>query len=104
MDFETFQAIVQDGGGYDKVVRLIFDNAIHVSFVLKGEDKCKEEDFVMLGTEYCYKETTMVRSNDDYEYNVPITIYHPLAHLQAVIMGDSKRIDVMSMNDMINQI
>ena len=102
MEFDSLQALIADGGGYDKVVRLIFDNSIHVNFVTKGEGKCKESDFVKLGSEYFYKETSMLRSNDDYEYNVPLTVYHPLCCLQAVIMGDSTRLDVMSMNDMIN--
>ena len=42
MDFETFEAIVADGGGYDNITCLVFDNSILVNFITKSEGKCKK--------------------------------------------------------------
>ena len=102
MDFETFEAIVADGGGYDNITCLVFDNSILVNFITKSEGKCKESDFVKLGSEYCYKEHTKFRSNDNYTYDVDHTIYHPLSCLQAVLMGDSSRLDIASFNSLLH--
>ena len=101
MDYETFLAIVQDGGGFDNIACLIFDNAILVPFIAKNDGKCKESDFIKTGSEYCYKEISMFRSNTTYDYDKPLTIYHPLSCLQAVIMGDSKNLDIESFNSMV---
>ena len=99
MDFETLKAIVNAGGGWDKVACLVFDNS--QLYVNQGEDSdLKEENFVSMGGTMCYKELVLARDKKTYEYTVEFYAYHPLDHLQVVIMGDTKNADVMSINDM----
>ena len=102
MDFETIKAIVADAGGWDNVVRLIFDNNIHINFARKDETNLKESDFVNLGGNWVYKEPATFRDNREYDYTVEAFIYNQLECLQAIITSKTQeRIDVMSMNDML---
>lgn len=103
MPIEALKALIEDGGGYDNVASLIFDNAIHSRFVLKPEEeKLKESDFVELGGTWFYKEKMSGRSRDTYDYDVELYQYHPLECLQAVIMTeDINRLDVMYMSDIL---
>lgn len=105
MDFEALKALVADAGGWDNVVRLIFDNNIHINFVTKPEEgKLKESDFAELGGTWFYKEPAVFRDNREFDYNVNAVIYHPLDCLQSVITcKDVDKIDIMSMNDMLAQ-
>lgn len=105
MEYEALMALIEDGGGFDNVVRLIFDNNIHANFVKKPQEtNLKKEDFVQLGGTWFYKEEFVLRNNNTYEYDVPMINYHPLDCLQSVIMSNDKtKLDVMSMNDMIAQ-
>lgn len=103
MEIGTAKAIIADGGGYDNVIRFIFDNAIHVNFIGISDDrlKCKEENFKKLGDEWVYVETNLFRSKDGM-YDVPLEVYHPMECLQAIIMGkEGKRLDIASTNDML---
>lgn len=106
MPIEALKALIEDGGGYDNVVRLIFDNAIHTNFVIKPEEeKLKESDFVELGGTWFYKEKMYARSIDTYDYDIETYTYHPLDCLQAVIMSaGADRIDIMYMSDMMAQL
>lgn len=102
MEYESFIALVEDGGGFDKIVRLIFDNSIHTSFVRLPEDKrCKKSDFVKLGSEWFYKEPVIVRNCKDYDYTEPMYAYHPLSCLQAVIMGDDTNVDIQGVSSIL---
>ena len=101
MDFDTLKAIVNDGGGWDKVALLVFDNAQLWVNDPALDEPCKESDFVKLGSVYCYKEKTMFRSRKTFEYDVEMYNYHPLDHLQSVVMGNAKDIDAHSIRDMI---
>ena len=105
MEYEALMAVIDDAGGFDNVVRLIFDNNIHINFTKSPQEKkLSKSDFVQLGGTWFYKEPAVFRSNIDYEYNVPAKIYHPLDCLQSVITcAESKKIDIMAMNDMIAQ-
>lgn len=105
MEYEALMALIADGGGFDNVVRLIFDNSIHTSFVMKPEEaRLKKDDFVQLGGTWFFKEASVTRSKDTYDYDVPMVVYHPLECLQAVVMCDqSDRIDILSMTDMLAQ-
>lgn len=106
MDYEAFLALVADGGGFNNVVRLIFDNNIHANFTTKPEEeKLKESDFVNLGGTWFYKEKSFLRGKDTFEYDVPIYMYHPMECLQGVVMSnEANRIDIMSVTDMIAQL
>lgn len=106
MDFETLKAIVADAGGWDNVVRLVFDNNVHINFVIQPQEpKLKESDFVNLGGTWVYKEQAMFRNKREYDYSVNSVIYHPLEHLQAVITSKTPDdIDILSMNDMLCQL
>ena len=106
MDFEDFKAVVSDGGGYQNVAALIFDNSI--LFIkdkeLVARQECKEEDFVKLGSEWFYKEPVKFRDNVEYEYIIDGVCYHPMRCLQGVIMMDSndfKKVDINSVNSMV---
>lgn len=102
MTIAGFKGVIADGGGYENIVQLIFDNAIHCDFSPSSPEKqCLEADFVELGGEEFYKETIDFRSYDTGEYDVPLVVYHPMDCLQGVIMGDDSRLDVMARNDML---
>lgn len=103
MSYETLMAIINEAGGFDNVVGLIFDNDIHISFLKPPQErKLAKEDFKNFGGTYCYVEPGVFRSKTDYEYSIPANGYHPLDHLQVVVTcktpGD---IDIMGYNDMI---
>lgn len=102
MEWSTLVAIVQDGGGWDKVIGLVFDNSqIYVNAgTLGGDSPITASDFVQLGGTYCFKQSVMIRNNTSMEYDLEVFNYHPLDHLQSVIMGDGTKADVMSINDM----
>lgn len=103
MEYDSFLALVNDGGGFDKIVRLIFDNAIHTSFVrVPAKDRCKKSDFVKLGQEWFYKEPLKVRNCKDYEYTEQMYAYHPLSCLQAVIMGDDTNTDIQCVSSILS--
>lgn len=106
MEYEAVMAVIADGGGFDNVVRLIFDNNVHINFCKSPQEKhLKKSDFVMLGGTWCYKESFLMRDKNTYEYTVPLVNYHPLECLQSIIMSaDYDKIDVTNMNDMIAQI
>ena len=106
MEIDALKALIADGGGYDNVVRLIFDNNIHTNFVVTPEErKLKESDFVKLGGTWFYKEPSTFRNNESYDYDLEGFVYHPLECLQAVIMiPESERLDIMDMNDMLSQL
>lgn len=106
MEYEALMALIDDAGGVDNITSLIFDNAIHVSFVkAPQESKLRKGDFKNLGGTWFYVEPSVFRSNTDFDYNVPGTIYHPLECLQAVITCDTpNKLDIISMNDMLSQV
>jgi hypothetical protein len=98
MEWETFKAIVEEGGGFDNIALLVFDNSI---LIVNHEAKsCTEEDFAQLGGEWCYKEKLFVRDKRTYEYTLPLINYHPFSCLQSVVMGDIKNADEQSVDDM----
>lgn len=97
MEWQTLQAIVAEGGGYDHIAQLIFDNAIIAAG--KGT-KIKEEDFVQLGGTWCYRRKFKMRNNKTYQYTEEVASYHPLEHLQCVVMGDPKNLTVDDINIM----
>ena len=108
MEYEAVIAVINDGGGFGNVARLIFDNSIHINFTIRPEEsKLKESDFVQLGGSWFYKEPMVVRNNDTYEYDIQMFNYHPFECLQSIIMiknaEDVKRVDVMSVVDMLSQ-
>ena len=102
MDFDVLKAIVNDGGGWDKVIGLIFDNSqIYVNAgAVGGDSPITESDFKEFGGTYCFKQAVTVRGTKRMEYDTVIYNYHPLDHLQSVVMGDSDSVDIMSVNDM----
>lgn len=102
MEYEALMALIADGGGFDKVVRFVFDNSVCMTFT--GDNKLSKDDFVQLGGTWFYKEKFVLRSNDTFDYDVPMTAYHPLEHLQSVVMTNEKdRLDIMSTSDMVSQ-
>lgn len=105
MEYEALMALIEDGGGFDNVVRLVFDNSIHINFCKSPEEtKLKKTDFVKFGGQWFYKELFVGRSIDTYEYDIKLTNYHPLECLQSVIMSsESDKLDIISMNDMLSQ-
>lgn len=98
MEFDMLKAIVTDGGGWDKVALLVFDNA---QLWVNEDEPLKESDFKNLGGGYVYKEKTIFRNGKTFEYDVEMYNYHPLDHLQSVVMGDIKKIDIQSRTDII---
>lgn len=105
MEYEALMALIADCGGFNNVVRFVFDNNIEINFSKKPEEtNLKQSDFIKLGGTWFFKEKSVMRSNDDYEYNVPMTVYHPLECLQSVITSTQpNRIDITFMNDMMAQ-
>lgn len=108
MEYEAVIAAIQDGGGFDNVARLIFDNNIHINFTMAPQEKkLKESDFVQLGGTWFYKEPMVVRNNDTYEYDIEMYNYHPFECMQSIIMmknaKDVDRIDRLSIVDMLSQ-
>lgn len=98
MDWDTFKAIVDDGGGFEKIALLVFDNSILI--INRGSKSCEESDFVHLGNEWFYKEPIKMRSKKTFEYEVQVYNYHPFNCLQSVVMGDITQIDEQSLSDM----
>ena len=89
-----------DGGGWDKIALLVFDNAQLWVNDPAMKTPCKESDFVKMGGTYCYKEAIVFRSKKTFEYDITLHNYHPLDHLQSVVMGDASEIDMHSINDL----
>lgn len=94
MDYEVFKAIVADGGGFDKISMLVFDNSI------MPYNGFRESDFVQLGGSWVYKEPVLLRNKKDHEYTEKGFNYHPMECLQSVIMmedlGNVAQEDIMS--------
>lgn len=99
MNYEDFLKVVEDGGGFSKIITLIFDNSL--LFIKELGGGCKESDFVKLGNTWFFKEPFVVRDKRTCEYTITLYNYHPLDHLQSVIMGDGDKVDIMSINDML---
>ena len=95
MSHETFVAIVNDGGGYDKIALLFFDNT------LISTDRFKESDFVQLGGEWVYKEPVKIRSRKTGDYDITLYNYHPFECLQSVAMGDIRDAIKQDINSMV---
>lgn len=100
MEFETLKAIVNANGGWSKIALLVFDNA-QLWVNEHNQDPCKEADFVQYGGTYCYKEKVIFRNNKTFEYDVEMYNFHPLEHLQSVVMGDISKIDRHQINDLM---
>jgi len=101
MDFDTLKAIVNDGGGWDNIALLVFDNAQLWVNDPALKEPCKESDFVKMGPVYCYKEKVKFRSRKTFDYDIEVCNYHPLDHLQSVVMGDVSDADAHSIRDMM---
>jgi hypothetical protein len=98
MEWNTFKAIVNDGGGFEKIAMLNFDNS---SIVINTSMKsCEESDFVQLGGDWVYKEKLSVRNKKTFEYTLPLVNYRPIEYLQSVVMGDISTADRQSLSDM----
>lgn len=95
MPYETFTAIVNDGGGYSRIAMLFFDNTV------TSTDGFKESDFVQLGGEWVYKEPVKIRSAKTGNYDITLYNYHPLEHLQSVVMGDVRGAIAQDINDLM---
>lgn len=94
MDYETFKAIVADGGGYDKISMLVFDNSI------MPNGGFKESDFVQLGGAWVYKEPVVLRNKKEYSYTEKGINYHPIECLQSVIMMENPK--AVAADDILN--
>lgn len=100
MEYNALIEIVKNGGGWEKVICLIFDNAImSMKDQMGGFTK---EMFIQLGGSWVFKEPFAVRHKTKGDYSIVLYKYHPLDHLQAVIMGNMEDVDVMSMNDLLH--
>lgn len=101
MTLSEIKAIVADGGGWDNIVNLVFDNAIHVQFGTQtSPDRCKESDFITIGGCDVYKESFLVRNKVTGRYDITLTNYHPLECLQSIVMGNAEDVDILQYNDM----
>lgn len=97
MDYDSFKAVVMDGGGFDHIAMLVFDNSI------TPNDRVRESDFVKFGSEYFYKEPVLVRDKKNHEYTEKGFAYHPLSCLQNVIlMENPSNIASIDLNDIMN--
>jgi hypothetical protein len=98
MEWDVFKAIVNDGGGFENIALLIFDNNILI--INTDKKSCEESDFVQIGGKWMYKEKVYVRNKKTFTYDIELINYHPLDYLQAVVMGDIKNVDRQSISDM----
>jgi len=100
MDFETLKAIVNANGGWSNGALLVFDNAqLYVNE--DGKSPISEDNFKKFGDQYCFMEPVIVRNRKTYEYTLELKNFHPLDHLQSVVMGDISKADRASVNDMV---
>lgn len=86
MDVSVFNAVVNDGGGYENIAGITLANGETIDFVGCKENHCKADFFVTLGGSLVLKKPLNHRSKKTGDYDLTGHNYISVDDFQSVIM------------------